>query len=116
MAARCQALSYAASVEDYTLHDDGRATFYARITKATLTEISLTENPSNPNALVTRRGPPPPGVALYNLMQAKVACLQKMVPILCAPIRAAQARDLRRQPHRSDQWLNNSMHNMEYDT
>lgn len=48
LAARCQAFSYAAHVEDYSLHATEGAFFYARINKATLLEISLTENPRTP--------------------------------------------------------------------
>lgn len=91
MAARCQTFSYAARIEDYSLHDTAGAFFYASINKAVLLELTLTENPSNPNCRVTRRGPEPPGVAFYSLLQKRIQVLQERLLPLLAPPREEQA-------------------------
>ena len=89
-ARRCGAFSVSMNVEDYEFRDVDDKSFHAFIKRATLTEVSLTQTPANANALVTSRwlAPPqtPPTNQFYSLMQAKVTCLTKLVPLLALAV------------------------------
>ena len=55
LASRCGGFSVGARVLEYKIVDNGGADFYGLITKAEITEISLTDCPANPKALVRTR-------------------------------------------------------------
>ena len=65
-AKRCPAFSVAAKVTAYELRDEDSPNFYAVITAAEITEVSLTPTPANPNALVLNRYPQFASVALHD--------------------------------------------------
>ena len=52
-ARRMNAFSVAVTVLDYSMHDEDTPAFYAQINHAHLDEVSLTDIPANPRALVT---------------------------------------------------------------
>ena len=84
-ARRCNAFSVGATVVAYEFRDEDNANFHAVIKQAVLTEVSLTETPSNPQALVQHRWQalPQHEHKIYSLMAAKVAVLQeRLVPLL----------------------------------
>src|SRR5262245_39565854 len=74
-AKRCGAFSIRAVVNDYEIINGDTPDFYAIIKSAELTEISLTDNPSNPHALVLDRYRVSPAVQAYQLLAAKTQCL-----------------------------------------
>jgi hypothetical protein len=57
VARRCGAFSVGAKVIDYEIREADGPNFHAVITRAEVTEVSLTDVPSNPNALVLNRHP-----------------------------------------------------------
>lgn len=81
-ARRCGAFSVAAKVVDYTMHDTDGPNFYAVIRRAELTEISLTDKPANPSALVRYRYRPWPHVQFYSQIGEKVGRLVQLVTII----------------------------------
>jgi Caudovirus prohead serine protease len=82
LAKRTGAFSIGATILDYTICDADSPDFYALVTQAELTEISLTDNPSNPFALVMDRHRHPPAVETLELLTAKMKILQKMTLLL----------------------------------
>jgi hypothetical protein len=68
MARRCNAFSVGATILKYEIVDNGGQDFHALISSARIDEISLTDRPANPNALVRSRYPTGP-------MKAYVASL-----------------------------------------
>ena len=87
LAKRCGAFSIRAVVLDYTMHDSDTENFYAKINQADLTEISLTDNPSNPHALVMDRYRVNPQVQFFDLMKEKVKRLQQLAALIKQEIR-----------------------------
>jgi hypothetical protein len=82
--------------------DDPQA-FHALITQATVDEISLTDRPCNPQAIVQYRRHAGPKVSFHELLQRHVQCLIEMVDILKAviaepPACAAPRTEVRRPP------------------
>jgi hypothetical protein len=71
-AKRCQHFSVGAKVREYKIHDNGKGDFFAEITRAELTDISLTPTPVNPKAIVIRRSRPSPPAQFYSLMVKRV--------------------------------------------
>jgi Caudovirus prohead serine protease len=61
-AKRCAAFSVGATIHNYIIRED-----HAQVTSATLDEISLTDRPSNPLALVAYRLPPSVAVEAFDL-------------------------------------------------
>jgi len=59
-AGRCNAFSVSGDVLDYSLHDTDRPSFFARIEKVRLREISLVPAPVDRSARVLRRELPSP--------------------------------------------------------
>jgi hypothetical protein len=57
LARRCNAFSVACTIEAYELRDTATKHFHALETKAYIDEVSLTDTPANPHALVTARTP-----------------------------------------------------------
>jgi hypothetical protein len=82
LARRCGAFSVAARVDDYEIRNAEGPDFYAVIRSATLTEISLTDSPSNPNALVMERYRVSPTVQVLDLMTERVARLQQLTRLI----------------------------------
>lgn len=82
VAKRCGAFSISAKVDDYTMMNRNRRDFYAVINRASLREISLTETPANPFALVTHRYPAPHHDAFYVAAQKHVLACQRLVALL----------------------------------
>ena len=90
-ARRCCAFSVAGRVLEYELRDVDTPNFHAVITDATLSEISLTDRPSNAAALVTSRYPASPHAAFYDQMQRYVGAMKQLVALLPAAVMAATA-------------------------
>ena len=82
LARRAGAFSIAARVNDYEMRDTDGENFYAIINNAELTEISLTDTPSNPEALVMDRHRVSPQVQYLELMTARVAKLIKLTEFI----------------------------------
>lgn len=59
-AKRCGAFSVRAHIGGYELRDTDSANFHALVTNAEIAEISLTDTPANPHALVQHRHPAVP--------------------------------------------------------
>jgi hypothetical protein len=55
LARRCQAFSVGASILDYEIVNPDSTDFYGLIKAARIDEVSCTDVPANPHALVTRR-------------------------------------------------------------
>ena len=81
-AKRYPAFSIAATVNEYEICDGTTKNFHALIKSATITEISLTDNPSNPFALVMDRYRVSPAVQTYELLSAKMKCLQQLATLI----------------------------------
>jgi hypothetical protein len=82
-ARRAPAFSVAATVEKWELRNvDDPQTFHALITQATLDEVSLTDKPCNPHALVRSRLCAPPSPSFHELMIKRVKCAIAMVDIV----------------------------------
>lgn len=86
-AARCGAFSIAATITDYELRDEDSPNFYAVVRSAWLDEISLTDVPCNPQALVIRRYSVPPSILFYTLMTARVQRLQQLTALIQQELR-----------------------------
>jgi hypothetical protein len=76
LAARCPALSIGAQVVEYTLHDTDTPWFYAKVHRAILREISLTPEPANRQALVTKRWHPTAQYRTLDVVQQRVERLR----------------------------------------
>jgi hypothetical protein len=82
LAKRCGAFSIRATVNEYEIINGDSPDFYAIIKSATLTEISLTDNPSNPYALVHDRYRVSPAVQVLDLLAEKMKRLQRMTVLI----------------------------------
>lgn len=79
-ARRCNGLSVAATIEAYELRDhDDPNKFHAAITRADITEISLTPSPANPDCVVTMRGPISPASEALDLVRNSVLRAQAVI-------------------------------------
>ena len=76
------AFSIRAVVNDYKIVNPDYPHFHALITSATLTEISVTDCPSNPQAFVMFKLAVSPQVKTYELLAAKMKLLQKMAALI----------------------------------
>jgi phage head maturation protease len=81
-AKRCGAFSIAATVIDYEIVNGDTPDFFALIKSAELNEISLTDNPSNPHALVMDRYRVSPAVQTLDLLTEKMKRLQHMTVLI----------------------------------
>lgn len=84
LARRCPAFSVGAVVKAYELRDEGSPNFHAVITEAEITEISLTELPANPFALVESRYSVPPHREFYDKATRGIAIIQEMLHTIAA--------------------------------
>jgi hypothetical protein len=75
------AFSVAVTVHSYKIIDADKPSFHARIVSCTIDEISLTDKPANPRALVDQRWPTSAAAEFWRLLGAKVQILQKMVEL-----------------------------------
>jgi hypothetical protein len=93
-ARRCNAFSIGATIHNYMLRDvDDSERFHALVTCSTLDEISITDRPSNPAALVKHRFRTCAAVEMYDLIIKKIVCIQKALGLLGEmQRRAAQPR------------------------
>jgi hypothetical protein len=66
-------LSSSARVIEYQMMETDHPGFYAHITRVELNEISLTDMPSNPKAIVTQRYRVSGSNAFYQALTEKVA-------------------------------------------
>lgn len=89
LARRCNAFSVCASILQYEICIADSADYFALITKAQIDEISLTDRPANPNALVRSRYRTPPMTAYLNtlgetnaLLVRGVGVIQQMVQVI----------------------------------
>lgn len=82
IARRCNAFSVCATIRAYELRDVDGPSFHALVTSAEVVEISMTDRPANPQALVARRYPTSAAAEFYSLIAQRVACLQQLVPLL----------------------------------
>jgi Caudovirus prohead serine protease len=82
LARRCGAFSISARVLDYEIKDADSASYHALVTSAEICEVSLTDVPANPNALVKNRVPQFAGGDFYSLMIQKMNCLTRMTNLL----------------------------------
>ena len=75
----CPGFSVGAAVSAYELHNADRRDFYAEVSSAEISEISLTDRPSNPAALVTDRYPPCAAAECYSLLGQKIKVLTQLI-------------------------------------
>jgi hypothetical protein len=87
MAKRMGAFSIGAVVLDYEIVNADSPNFHALTTQAELTEVSLTDTPSNPFAIVHDRNRVSPAVQTYELLTAKMKLLQKMTALIQKGVR-----------------------------
>ena len=87
LAKRMGAFSIRAVVNDYTIVNGDTPDFHALITSATLTEISVTDCPSNPQALVMVKVAGSPAVRTLELLVAKMKLLQQMAALIQKEVR-----------------------------
>ena len=88
-AVRCNAWSVSGDVLEYTLHDTDSPSFFARVEKIRLREISLVSNPIQARARVLHRSNPGPASSFVaetikgqDLMIRKVSCLAQYAELL----------------------------------
>ena len=81
-ARRCGAFSIGATVVAYEMKNADRPDFFALITQADLTEISLTDAPANPRALVLRRHRVSALSGFYDAVTEKVRCLTELTKMM----------------------------------
>jgi phage head maturation protease len=82
MAKRCGAFSIAATVNEYEIVNGDTPDFAAIISSATLSEISLTDTPSNPHALVMDRYRVSAAVQVLDLLTEKMKRLQQIAALI----------------------------------
>ena len=108
---RLGAFSVGCRIRSYAIHRADSADFYAEIEDAALEEVSLTDCPSNPRALVRSRFPVGPHVAVFENFERYVGALKMLVSVLPAlseaisPAPTAGAivrKDVRAFPKRGD--------------
>ena len=88
LALRAGAFSVAATVRDYELRETQGPGFFAVIKRATLDEISLTDTPANPNALVMNRHRKSPNVECLELLSAKIGKLVQLTEFIKEQVHA----------------------------
>lgn len=82
-AKRCTHFSVAATVHGYQLRDvDNSERFHALVTCATLDEITLTNAPANPAAMVRHRYRQSAAVEFYDIVKRGIICAQGVVAAL----------------------------------
>jgi hypothetical protein len=77
-ARRFAAWSIGANVLEYEIRNEGTPDFFALVRRAELTEVSLTDIPANPKALVQRRYPVPATNTFFELMAKRVGLVQQL--------------------------------------
>jgi hypothetical protein len=82
VARRCGGFSIAAKVLEYEVRDVETPSFYAVINSAELNELSITDRPSNPNALVMFRYRMSPKVQFLDLIGERVARLVQLTHLI----------------------------------
>ena len=87
LARRCAAFSVGATVREYQIVNAERPDFHALISVAELTEVSLTDTPANPRALVTQRSKPCAQAEFYGNMLSLVSGLQRAVALIQTGVR-----------------------------
>ncbi|WP_439407937.1 hypothetical protein ACNJX9_04405 [Bradyrhizobium sp. DASA03076] len=88
---RCTHFSVAATIHGYQLRDiDDGERFHALVTCATLDEITLTNAPANPAAMVLHRCRQSAAVEFYDIVKRGIVCAQGVVAALRV-INAAQS-------------------------
>ena len=80
-AKRCPAFSICARITGYEMREADTVNFHA-VATGEIVEISLTDAPANPKALVTQRYPAPAVVGFYDLMLRKTRLLAGMTALL----------------------------------
>jgi prohead serine protease len=100
MARRCGAFSIRGTIVAYELRDTDNANFHALVPNAELTEISLTDTPANPQALVRHRYKAAPFAAYLDtigktseLMIRRVEIVQQQLAMLQQTWREHQHRE-----------------------
>jgi hypothetical protein len=88
LARRCPAFSIGARVDRYEIRNAERPDFFAFIEQGELLEVSLTDRPANPRALVTNRYRPSPALKTYDLGIAAVSKCQEIIRLMQQQIRA----------------------------
>jgi hypothetical protein len=90
----CGGFSVSAKILAYEMREtDDPKRFHAFVTNAELDEISLTNEPADPTALITRRGCPSSVVKNFDIIQKQLANVQALVAALpphlfaAAPVR-----------------------------
>ena len=87
-AKRCNAFSIGGKVRAYTIKNADSPNFYAAVSRAELTDVSLVECPVNPRALVQSRQRQAPPVEFWDLMAQRVALYQQLVTLMMKDQRA----------------------------
>ena len=81
-ARRCSAFSIGCKVREYQIRNAATPDFFAEITRAELTEVSLVDTPVNAECRVLKRSRVSAHSEFYHLIGAKVTCLQKLMPLI----------------------------------
>ena len=92
-ARRCNAFSVCATVHDYELRNEDSADYYALIKQAEIVEISLTDQPACPAALVDFRSSVPPHREFYRNAQRGIEIIQRIVTVIGCEIDRVVAVD-----------------------
>ena len=82
VARRAGAFSVGARVISYEMRDTDGPNFYATIKSAELLEVSLTDAPANPMAVVWHRYPPSAASAFYPLIAGRVSRLIALAKLM----------------------------------
>ena len=78
LARRAPAFSISANVREWRLVKKDTADFYAEVLSATITELSLTPSPCNPDCRVVKREPVPQAEQSFVAMNAKLKDMMKL--------------------------------------
>lgn len=81
-AKRCDAFSIRAHINAFELHDTDSPNFFGLVTSAEIIEISLTDTPANPRALVQHRYRPSPAVECYDIAKRGVVCISRIIELM----------------------------------
>jgi len=82
LAKRCGAFSVAGSVLDYEIVNPDSADFFALIKRSEITEISLTDCPANPHAIVRSRHQSAPVAPFLQSLNAQADLLSKGIGLI----------------------------------
>lgn len=82
VARRCHHWSVGVTVKEFELVDVERPDFYANIKQGWLDEITLTDRPANPRAVVTQRYQSPAAVEQWDLIGQHLSTVGKMIKLL----------------------------------